>query len=260
VRSWVGIAALITSKPVATGAWQSKLMNIALLEDDTAQADLMAHWLTGAGLRCLRFETGAAFRVGILQEHADLILIDWTLPDDDGLAILNWLRSTLQVTVPIMFVTGRAEEESLVLALQQGADDYLIKPLRQAETLARVNALLRRGGARRAAVVTLGCIQVDIDNHRAIVNGTAIDLTEREAKTAALLLRNHGRLITREQLLEDVWKTSTEIDKRAIDTHLSRLRIKLGLTPANGFNLLTVFHKGYRLEMLPPPDQDRSGG
>lgn len=226
-------------------------MNIALLEDDVAQADLIAHWLAGAGLNCVRYETGAAFRAGIVQEHADLILIDWTLPDDDGLAILQWLRSTLHMTAPVMFVTGRAEEESLVLALEHGADDYLVKPLRPAETLARINALLRRGGARRGTVITLGGVHVDVANRRAIVNGTAVDLTEREASTAALLLRNHGRLITREQLLQEISKSGVEVDKRAIDTHLSRLRIKLGLTPANGFHLLTVFHKGYRLEFQP---------
>lgn len=235
-------------------------MNIALLEDDVAQADLMAHWLTVAGLNCVRYETGAAFRAGIVKDHADLILIDWTLPDDDGLAILQWLRSTLHLNMPVMFVTGRAEEESLVLALEHGADDYLIKPLRQAETLARINALLRRGGSRRGTVITLGCVRLDVDNHRAVVNGTAIDLTEREAGTAALLLRNHDRLITREQLLQDIWKSGAELDKRAIDTHLSRLRIKLGLTPANGFHLLTVFHKGYRLEYQPPKPDDLAGG
>ena len=223
-------------------------MNIALLEDDPAQADLMELWLTRANLRCLRYETGAAFRAGIVHESVDLILIDWTLPDDDGLAILAWLRTTIGLTVPVMFVTGRAEEESLVLALEKGADDYLIKPLRQAETLARVHALLRRGGAKPAAIISLGGLRIDVDNRRAFVNSTAIDLTEREARLAAHLLRNHGRLITREQLMEDVWQSHSEMDKRTVDTHLSRLRIKLGLTLENGFNLLTVYHKGYRLE------------
>lgn len=230
-------------------------MRIALLEDDLAQAELMAHWLTRAGMQCGHYATGAAFRAGIMQDPAHLILIDWILPDDDGLAILSWLRNTMAVRVPIMFVTSRAEEESLVLALDQGADDYLVKPLRQAETLARINALLRRGHAKPSASIALGGVQIDIDGRRALVNGTAIDLTERESQLAAYLLRNHGRLLTRQQMLEEVWQSSVEPNSRTIDTHISRLRSKLQLTPDNGFSLLTVYHKGYRLEFQPPPPQ-----
>lgn len=230
-------------------------MNIALLEDDIAQAELMTHWLTQAGMRCIHFATGTAFRAGFMQSDADLILIDWILPDDDGLAILSWLRTTLHATLPIMFVTGRAEEESLVLALEKGADDYLVKPLRQAETLARVNALLRRGGARATPRVSVGNVHVELDKQRAIVNGVAIDLTEREAALADYLLRNHGRLITRQQLLESVWQSSVDPGIRTVDTHISRLRSKLRLTPENGFSLLTVYHKGYRLEFQPPADK-----
>lgn len=233
-------------------------MNVALLEDDIAQADLMEHWLVQAGMHCIRYATGTSFRGGIIHNTVDIILIDWTLPDDDGLDILAWLRASVSATIPIMFVTGRSEEESLVLALEKGADDYLIKPLRQAETLARINALLRRGGARRASVVTLGNVQVDIEQHRAIVNGTPIDLSEREARLAVHMLRNQGRLITRRQLIEEVWQSSAELDRRTVDTYISRLRTKLHLTPENGFNLLTVYHKGYRLEFSESPVQKTS--
>jgi DNA-binding response OmpR family regulator len=229
-------------------------MHIALLEDDLAQAELMEHWLALAGLRCVHYATGATFRAGIVQDNAALILIDWMLPDDDGLAILSWLRTNVGIAVPIMFVTSRAEEESLVLALEQGADDYLVKPLRQAETLARVNALLRRGHPKPFGTIGLGNVQIDVAGRRAIVNGTAIDLTDREAMLAAYLLRNHGRLVSRQQVLDDVWQSSTEPSSRTVDTHISRLRSKLRLTPENGFSLITVYHKGYRLEYQPPDD------
>ena len=234
-------------------------MNIALLEDDLAQADLMELWLTKAGLSCICYATGAAFRAGIVHESVDLILIDWILPDDDGLEILAWLRTTVGTTVPVMFVTGRSEEASLVLALEKGADDYLIKPLRQAETLARISALLRRGGPKPSSTVTLGSVQIDIDQRRAVVNGVAIELTDREMMLAVHILRNHGRLITRQQLVDAVWQSSTVLDKRTVDTHVSRLRTKLRLTPDNGFNLITVFHKGYRLEMQADAGSDNLG-
>lgn len=227
-------------------------MRIALLEDDPQQASLVERWLTQADLACTVYRTGATFRAEIVAQNADVILIDWVLPDDDGLSVLVWLRETLGLRIPIMFVTTRAEEESLVLALDKGADDYLIKPLRRAETLARIHALLRRGASSKPLpTVALGNVQIDIDKHRATINGALVDLTDRELALAVYMLRNHGRLLTRQELLEHVWRTSPNIVTRTVDTHVSRLRTKLALTPENGFELSTVYHKGYRLEYRP---------
>jgi two-component system, OmpR family, response regulator RegX3 len=232
-------------------------MRIALLEDDIPQANIVLRWLNQANMTCVHYTTGAEFRAGIVATPTDLIVIDWMLPDDDGLAILVWLRETLDTRLPIMFATTRAEEDALVLALDKGADDYLIKPLRRAETLARINALMRRGSnAKPLAVVSLGGVQIDVDKHRATINGTEVDLTDRELALAVYMLRNHGRLLTRQELLENVWRTSPEIVTRTVDTHISRLRAKLGLTPENGFDLSTVYHKGYRLEFRPQSERD----
>jgi two-component system response regulator RegX3 len=224
-------------------------MRIALLEDDESQSVLVERWLTQAGMTCLMFGTGTAFRAQIARQSVDLVIIDWMLPDDDGLAVLVWLRATLGTQLPVMFATTRAEEESLVMALDQGADDYLIKPLRQSETIARIHALLRRGTTMKpSAMVTLGGIHIDIDQHRATRDGAPVELTDRELELAVYMLRNHGRLLTRQELLENVWHTSAKVITRTVDTHISRLRAKLGLTPENGFDLSTVYHKGYRLE------------
>ncbi len=227
-------------------------MRIALLEDDPPQASLIAHWLAEAGMACVQFHTGAAFRQGIASQSVDLILIDWILPDDDGVEVLTWLRNTLGSQVPVMFTTTRAEESALVHALDHGADDYLIKPLRRSEMIARIHALLRRGDkAKASSVVTLGSIVIDSGRHTATVNGVPVDLTDRELELALYLLRNHGRLLTRRELLENVWNTNPQVVTRTVDTHISRLRIKLGLTAENGFELTTVYHKGYRLEYQP---------
>ncbi len=227
-------------------------MRIALLEDDAPQANLIVHWLTEAGMACAPYATGAAFRQGIRREPADLILLDWILPDDDGLEILKWLRTTVRSQTPIMFTTTRAEEPALVHALDHGADDYLIKPMRRGETIARIHALLRRGEkAKPASVVTLGSIVIDAEQHTTMVKGVPVDLTGRELTLALYLLRNHGRLLTRHELLENVWHTNPEVITRTVDTHISRLRIKLGLIPENGFDVTTVYHKGYRLEYQP---------
>ncbi len=228
-------------------------MRIAILEDDAAQAKLVGRWLAEGGMTSVLYHTGSAFRAGIANAAADLIILDWMLPDDDGLAILVWLRETLGSRLPIMFTTTRAEEASLVMALDRGADDYLIKPLRRAETLARIHALMRRGATGNPpAIVVLGGVQVDIDKHRATTNGVQVELTDRELDLAVYMLRNHGRLLTRQELLENVWRTSPDIVTRTVDTHISRLRAKLGLTPDNGFDLSTVYHKGYRLEYRAP--------
>ena len=228
-------------------------MRIALLEDDAVQAELVKHWLTEAGMDCAHFATGAAFRKGIRQYAADLVLLDWMLPDDDGVEVLTWLRNILGSKVPVMFITGRTEDSALVHALDRGADDYLIKPLRPAEVIARIHALLRRGDkVKPQSLIALGDIVVDIDRHVTTVRGIAVDLTDREQELALYMLRNHGRLLTRQELLKNVWRTNPEVVTRTVDTHVSRLRVKLNLTLENGFELTTVYHKGYRLEYKPP--------
>lgn len=234
-------------------------MRIALLEDDVVQAKLVERWLSQADMTCLHYGTGATFRAAILRETVNLVIIDWMLPDDDGLAVLVWLRQTLKLNLPVMFTTTRAEEQSLVMALDKGADDYLIKPLRQSETIARVQALLRRGiDTQSPEMLNLGGIQIDISTHRVTSQGVVVNLTEREMELALYMLRNHGRLLTRQELLENVWRTSAKVITRTVDTHISRLRTKLGLTPENGFDLSTVYHKGYRLEYRPAAATDQT--
>ena len=229
------------------------VMRIALLEDDISQAAIIQRWLADAGVECQYSATGKAFRDSVTPDTADMVILDWMLPDDDGLQILAWLREKFGDALPVMFATSRGEEDALVTALDKGADDYLIKPLRRAELLARVNALARRGKApQRDANITLGGVVLDNATHRALVNGTTVELTDREWLLAVYLLRNHGRLLTRQELLEKVWKTNPDIVTRTVDTHISRLRAKLALTPEHGFDLRTVYHRGYRLEYSAP--------
>ncbi len=226
-------------------------MRIALLEDDVLQAELVKRWLADAKMDYDHFTSGEQFRHGIRQKPYDLVLLDWMLPDDDGVAILIWLRQAVSAKLPVMFTTTRSEEGSLVYALEKGADDYLIKPLRREEMIARINALLRRGEtASPSAPIEVGGIVIDRVTHRVTVRGEAVELTDKEFQLAAYILTNQGRLLTRQELLENVWRTNPNVITRTVDTHMSRLRTKLGLTPENGFELSTVYHKGYRLEYV----------
>ena len=119
-------------------------MRIALLEDDENQSDLYKTWLEDAGHVCAPFATGKAFIKHMGRESYDLVLLDWGIPDITGTEVLVWIRSHVQTPVPIMFVTARDEEQDIVTALEMGADDYLVKPIRKMELLARINALERR--------------------------------------------------------------------------------------------------------------------
>lgn len=226
-------------------------MRIALLEDDPVQAELVKHWLAEAGMQCEVYDTGKTFRSGILQRPADLVLIDWMLPDDDGIAVLQWLRQAVNARLPVMFTTTKAEEDSLVHALEKGADDYLIKPLRRNEMIARIRALARRGDTVVQSVLEVGSILIDRVKHQVTAYNNPVELTDKEMELAVYMLSNLGRLLSRQELLENVWHTNAEVVTRTVDTHVSRLRTKLGLAPENGFVLSTVYHRGYRLEYQP---------
>ena len=123
-------------------------MRIALLEDDVSQAGIVELWLSEAGHSCQHFETGKSFIKGIINESFDLLILDWVLPDMNGDEVLSWVRDNINWHIPVLFVTMRDDETDIVAALEAGADDYMIKPVKQMEMLARINALGRRSMAQ----------------------------------------------------------------------------------------------------------------
>lgn len=225
-------------------------MRIALLEDDPDQAAILQTWLEGGGHSCKAFELGQEFIAGIKEEQFGLYIIDWELPDISGLEVLNWIRQKRGWTTPVLFVTVRDSEEDVVRALEHGADDYMTKPLRQMETMARIAALARRGDAAQRAGEQLqfGNYRLNTSMRNVHDGDTEIELTETEFELASYLFRNSGRLLSRESILENVWKRGPEFNTRTVDTHISRLRKKLRLTPENGWRLSSVYRYGYRLE------------
>lgn len=227
-------------------------MRIGLLEDDSHQAEVMQVWLQAVGHDCQIYHNGKAFQDAVAVEQFDLLMLDWLLPDTNGIEILQWLRSTSDRHVPVIFVTRMDKEEDVVLALEQGADDYMTKPVKPLEMLARITALVRRTQPQpeRSNELSVGSYRLNV-NSRTINHGRErVDLTHKEFDLALFLFRNPGRLLSRGQILEAVWGTTAELNTRTVDTHISRIRNKLGLVPENGWKLSAVYQHGYRLERL----------
>jgi DNA-binding response OmpR family regulator len=235
-------------------------MRVAIVEDDPSQSDLVRVWLAGAGHSCHVFARGREFMRVMARDSFDVLLLDWELPDVNGDAILAWVRANIRDSIPVLFTTARDAEADIVKALRAGADDYLVKPLRKQELLARVEALGRRSRPqpRVSSALRVAEFEIDLDRRLVTRHGAAVDLTQKDFDLAVFLFRNVGNLVSRGHILESVWGRTSDLNTRTVDTHISRLRSKLGLVPENGWKLTAVYQHGYRLEQLAP--EPRSNG
>lgn len=234
-------------------------MRIVLLEDDPDQANLLTTWLEEGGHHCSVYRDGKAFIRAYSRESFDLVMLDWMVPEANGMQVLKHLRESLDPKVPVVFITQRDSEQDIVAALEAGADDYMTKPLRPAETLARVSALARRlgvGERNTAEVYELDPYVIDTRKRTIAVRGKIVDMTQKEYELTVFMFRNLGRVISRGHLLEMVWGTSSKINTRTVDTHVSRLRTKLALDDEENWQLTSVYRHGYRLEKLDDPQPE----
>ena len=227
-------------------------MRIAVLDDDRTQTDLVCQVLTTAGHSCHPFQSGKEILSQLRRDNFDMLIIDWQVPDLSGADVLRWVREKLPVTLPVLFMTSRSGEDDIVAGLAAGADDYMIKPIRRGELLARVQALLRRAYPTQTAVEQIRFNQYTFEPRtgRLTIDGQPAELTQKEFDLALLLFRNLGRPLSRAYILEAVWLRDIEIPSRTMDTHISRVRTKLRLRPENGFRLAPVYSYGYRLEQV----------
>jgi DNA-binding response OmpR family regulator len=234
-------------------------MRIAILEDDISQTELLSHWLQLAGHHPHAFDQGANLLRALERESFDALVLDWNVPDLSGVEVLKRVRQRLHSSVPVLFVTGRNREDDVVLALREGADDYMIKPVRRLELLARLEALARRGrhGQEQAEVLEVDAFRVDCQTRTVMRHGRQVDLTAKDFDLSVLFLRNIGRLLSRGHIRETVWGPNAVVTSRTLDTHVSRIRNKLGLTPEHGWRLAAVYRYGYRLEHLDAAGQQR---
>jgi len=230
-------------------------MRIALLEDEQDQADLICVWLKAAGHSCHAFRLGKDLVREAQRETFDLFLLDWEVPGMSGAEVLVWIRANIAEPVPVLFVTARQREEDIVHALSNGADDYMVKPLGKLELLARIDALARRARPSQRlddGLLEFGRISVDCRSRQVKLDGQEVTMTQKDYELTVFLLRNIGRLLSRGYILEAVWGQSADLNTRTVDTHVSRIRGKLRLTPENGWRLSAVYQHGYRLEQVEP--------
>ena len=232
-------------------------MRIALLEDDVVVGTMMQHWLEAAGNAVHHYTSGKAIVREAARESFDVFVLDWHVPDLSGEEVLRWLRETQQSTVPVLFATSRDSEEDIVAALQAGADDYMVKPVRRLELLARVESLVRRTRPKQpdAEPILIGPYAINLVDRVVSLDGKPVEMTDKEYDLTVFLFRNIGRLISRGHLSESVWGRSSDVQSRTVDTHVSRMRKKLELGPARGVRLTPVYNFGYRLEKVSVPDE-----
>lgn len=228
-------------------------MRVAILEDDPDQAAIVSLWLRDAEHTVCRCEDAAGFLRAVRRESFDMYVLDWMLPDLSGIEVLNKLRTEMEDFTPVIIATAKDDEQSIVRGLESGADDYLVKPIRRGELVARVAAVLRRaaGGTTDQESLDASPYEFDLGAKTARLEGEAIALTNREFALAVLLFRNAGKMLSRGHILEVIWGIeNAAVSTRTVDTHMSRLRKKLDLRKENGWTLSAIYQHGYRLEKV----------
>jgi len=226
----------------------TKAKRILVVDDEVDVTDLVAYQLRAKGflVETLNDPNGS---IGLARTFMpDLVILDVMMPDLNGLQICRMLRADPKLKkVPVIFLTAKAEESDRIQGLETGADDYVCKPFSTKELVLRVQTILRRladGAPVEPKTLQVGQISLDIDRHAATVGGQPVDLTATEFKLLRLLMERRGRVQTREHLLINVWNYETEIETRTVDTHVRRLREKLG---AEADWIETIRGVGYRI-------------
>ncbi|MCW2525661.1 MAG: two component transcriptional regulator, winged helix family [Pseudonocardiales bacterium] len=225
------------------------MTRVLVVEDEESFSDALSYMLRREGYEVAVASTGPAALVAFDRNGADIVLLDLMLPGLSGTEVCREIRT--KSNVPIIIVTARDTEVDKVVGLELGADDYVTKPFSSRELLARVRAVLRRGGEAEeptSATIEAGPVRMDIERHTVTVDGEQIGLPLKEFDLLELLMRNSGRVLTRGQLIDRVWGADYVGDTKTLDVHVKRLRAKIEPEPAQPKFLLTVRGLGYKFE------------
>ena len=216
------------------------------VDDDASIRDIELYALTSTGFEARGFDDGASFWEALQTETPELVLLDIMLPGDDGMVLLKKLKSSSKTKdIPVIMVTAKGSEYDKVVGLDSGADDYVTKPFGMMELISRIKAVLRRSGKQQDKTkLSVGGISLDTKKHEVKVDGEQVVLTLKEFELLEKLMRNQGIVLTRDQLLTEIWGYDFDGETRTVDVHIRTLRQKLG---EQGSLVKTVRGVGYRI-------------
>jgi len=226
------------------------MTKILVVEDESSFSEALSYVLTKEGYQVTVADTGDGAIKAFDKEGADLVLLDLMLPGLSGTEVCRQLRTRSQV--PIIMLTAKDSEVDKVVGLELGADDYVTKPYSKAELIARIKAVLRRGGAESTEkvekIISAGPVEIDIESHKVKVLGEFVSFPLKEFELLEFLVRNSGRVLTRVQLIDRIWGSDYFGDTKTLDVHIKRLRAKIEKDPANPIFILTIRGLGYKFE------------
>ncbi len=220
------------------------------MDDEPNLVKLLQYHLQQAGFEVITGENGAEVMEVVIAQQPDAILLDWMLPGMDGLHVCRNLRAK-DIHTPVLMLTARDDEVDRILGLEAGADDYITKPFSMREVVARVRAVLRRYasemGAGEAGIWQVGPIRVDENLYEVQVSNQTVTLTTREFELLRYLCQHADRVVTRNQLLTDIWGYEFSGDNRIVDIHISHLRDKIEPNSKSPLYIKTIRRLGYKL-------------
>ncbi len=220
------------------------------MEDDADIARLVRHHLESASFAVRTYPTASGVLADAEKEIPSLFLLDIMVPGGDGLEVCRRIRQTAKLaSIPVIFLTAKGSETDRVAGLELGADDYITKPFSPRELVARVKAVLRRFERPLApSIVKVGDLEIDSGAMTLTVRGKTVETTATEFRLLDYLARHVGRVFTRDQLLDAVWRDTAFVTPRSVDVYVRRIREKIERDPENPRHLRTVRGAGYRFE------------
>jgi two-component system response regulator MtrA len=217
---------------------------VLVVDDDQALAEMLGIVLRGEGFEPFFCADGAEAVTAFRESRPDVVLLDLMLPGRDGIDVCRAIRA--ESGVPIVMLTARSDTVDVVVGLESGADDYIIKPFKPKELVARIRARMRRIDEPAISSLTIGDVQIDVGGHSVRRGGRLIPLTPLEFDLLVCLVRRPGQVFTREALLQEVWGYRHAADTRLVNVHVQRLRSKIEHDPEQPEIVITVRGVGYK--------------